>query len=428
MKTVIFAAATAVLGFTNAALAAESVITLNFKSPMLTSQESGAAMVDLSGEIKKQSAATKLAGQRIKSVEVDGQASFMGATVMLLISNQAVDSQSVDAGTTAPIILNSSYPRSPGAWALGIRGQMTLTQIKITIDDEDLKAPILPLDPLVRNDPNAQGGSGGQATIDNGPAVVVVPTAPVQPGQQSVNSDFDIGETVIAVSSTSGLIDYVTIVSDDGGSYTISYDGRDIPEWTRNQLAKTTGCNADLCVGATMNRLGDNLTIVGLLTGDNFVVQKSNQKYLVVNRSNLAIQPARPTPARPAPAQPVPPPPRPAGPTRSGRYQVGQKAYLVLDAQHVYTTTINAIRPNGSVDLLMQDGTSRNITRSDQIAVIYGCAADGTCVGDQIQTVAGNGRYYSGRVVGIQSNDFAVLTLQGLSGLVGYWPIQSLEK
>ena len=430
MKTFIFAATflASLLVAENVAFAAESTITLNFKSVMLTSQENGAAMIDLSGEIKKQAASTKLAGQRIKSVEVDGQASFLGATVILLISNQAVDSMSVDAGTTTPLILNSAYPRSPGAWALGIRGQMSVSQIKITIDDEDTKAPIVPLDPLVRNDPNTQTGSGSQTTIDNGPAVVVVPTTPTT-DQQTVNQDLLPGETVIAVSSSSGMIDYVTIVSDDGGSYTVDYGGREIPEWTRDQLAKTTGCNGDLCVGNVLNRLGDTLTIVGILPGDKFVMQKSNQKYLVVNRSNLAATPPRPTtPATPAPVKPAPPAPRPAGPTRVGRYQVGQRAYLVLDAQHVYSATINAIRPNGSVDLAMADGSSRNVTRADQIAVISGCNSDGLCVGDQIQTVAGNGRYYSGRIIGMQSNDYAVLSIQGMNGMVGYWPFQSLEK
>lgn len=419
MKTLWFAAL--LLAGGSSARAAETAITLNFNRVMVSSTEKSAAMIDLTGEIKRQSPATKLAGQRIKSVEVDGEASFLGATVILMVSGQAVDSMSEEAGAQEAMILKSAFPKTPGPWMLGIRGQFALQRVVITIDNDDTSAPAVPLDPMVRNDVNTQVASENQAVIDNGPAVVF-PATPAQPGQQSVNADFAPGESLIAVSDGSGLIDYVIFVGQDGpDSYTVDYEGSYIPTWSRKQLAKTSGCSGDLCVGTKMNRLGDNITIVGLLPGDRFVVQKSNEKFLVVNRVNLA---AKPTPAAALPAAPV----KPATPYRVGRYQTGQKAYYVPSAQNVVATTIQGIQPNGSVDLKLPNGTVRNVSRSEQIAVIYGCNRDGFCVGDQVQTVSGNGRLYYGRIVAIQSNDFAVLTLQGMNGLVGFWPFQSLEK
>lgn len=111
----------------------EKQVTLNFAGAVLRSERSSPAQLDLSKELLKQSPGLNLSGQRLKSVVVKGSSSAIGATATLLVSGKALDSQTVQS-SSASFALSSNVGSTPGQWSLGVRGQLEVQQIVLTLD------------------------------------------------------------------------------------------------------------------------------------------------------------------------------------------------------------------------------------------------------------------------------------------------------
>ncbi len=380
------------------AQASEINVTLNFNNLLLTSQDSGAALIDLTKEIAKQSPKTDITGLRIRSVSINGKPQFLGATLILLVAGQAIDSITLESADKQPALLKTEIPNTPTPWILGLRGQMSFQQITLTLDKQTSNEPLKPI------------------TVEPPPA----PPAPTDPNlpnpplpTTSVTGDFAAGERVIAVSSTSGVIDYANIVSfEANNTYTINYLGGTYGGWGRSQLAKITGCNGKLCVSQTLYRHNESIMVIGLLPGDRFVLEKTfTRERFVLGKNDLmaSIKPG-------VPVQ-----------TPHGRLGIGQKVLYVGQDNSVTAAEVSRITSEKNIDIKI-NGHLLNITSPQALAVTNGCTANGFCIGDIVYASSSDGQDYQVTVAGIQSNDFIVVYFEGKDGMVGNWPTDSLSK
>lgn len=393
MKTLLLSLL-ATAAFSSSTFAAESTVTLNFKNITLTSQDSGAAMIDLTNEIRKQSPQTNISGLRIKSAVITGQPSFLGATVVLLVSGQAIDSQTADSSVQT-LNLSTNLPNTPAPWVLAVRGQMSLQQVKLTLDAQLSDAP-LQSSPVTQQ-PNPTDSQ---------------PTAPVS------KSPFAVGEKVIAVSSSSGIIDYVTFAGADGnGFYTVTYQGTNYDGWSLDQLAKTSGCSANICVGKHVNYRGQDLTVIGLLSNGDFVMDNSfKEEKTVLTKEDLASADSLPGVVIPTPM-----------PAPRSRFHVGENIYYVDNGNRVASVTVNRIRSDGSVDIEMNDRLY-TIKNTAQLGQKRACAGNSFCTGDQVTAISRDGRGYRATIMGVQSDRMVIVSFAGQNGLVGNWPVSYLRR
>jgi hypothetical protein len=227
-----------------------------------------------------------------------------------------------------------------------------------------------------------------------------------------------VGEKVIAVSSSSGIIDYVTFAGADGnGFYTVTYQGTNYDGWSLDQLAKTSGCSANICVGKHVNYRGQDLTVIGLLSNGDFVMDNSfKEEKTVLTKEDLTSADSLPGVVIPTPM-----------PAPRSRFHVGENIYYVDNGNRVASVTVNRIRSDGSVDIEMNDRLY-TIKNTAQLGQKRACAGNSFCTGDQVTAISRDGRGYRATIMGVQSDRMVIVSFAGQNGLVGNWPVSYLRR
>ncbi len=248
---------------------AEQSVTLNFSNLNLSSQENSAAQLDISKELQKQAPNTNVAGQRLKSIKLTGSSSGLGATLILLASGKAVDSQTIQS-ENADSVLASNVGITPGPWALAVRGQIFVQQIIVTLD--------------------TQGTTSDDFNFNN--SKLVQKAIPVeQPGE------FSSGQPVLYVSNDGKIFAGTVNGFYPDGSVGVVIQGRQSKVIDHSQIAIRSGCSSsreigDFCVGdsviAITNSGPKNATIVGIQTSG-VVVLNIDGKESVANWPITAI-------------------------------------------------------------------------------------------------------------------------------------------
>lgn len=381
------------------AAAAATTISLPARRVTISGEGTQAALYDLSAELKRQQVGNTKETGRLLQVDLKLRPTFTGATIALLVGGVAVDSATVESEQESSLSLGTDLQVTSAPWILAVRGDIQILELRVTVDVA-AKAPdvIVPTTPA-------------------NPSPIVNPTpAPAPKGELSP------GQEVIAVSRTTGKIEPVQIVRlDSDGTYTISYDGDEYPGWGRDQLALMKGCASNgICVGQAVEwsdwAEAKDLRTIGLLPSGLLVVESpSANKRLVADSRSLRKK-----------ATPKTPPTQRPG--KSTRWTVGKNVFFVEDNNRVHPAKITQIGKYGVVFQLQDNGEKYQAgIDTDRLAQTSGCAAQ-VCVGQQFITADLNGVSYSVTVVGLQSERFAVLQINGRGTKVGNWPISALRQ
>ncbi|MBX3040613.1 MAG: hypothetical protein KF789_07905 [Bdellovibrionaceae bacterium] len=371
-------------------------------------------LIDLSAELQKKKLDLPLDKSRLIQVDVIAKAGPTGAIYALMLSGAAVDSSTISDDKESTISLVPDGETTPAPWVLGVRGDVDIKEIRITLESSN--APVTPPTTPPVTPP---------VTTTPPPAVEIPPVIeePVLPEPQTppVSSDDElIGRKVIVVSRTSGRIDYVTVVRKDAdGTYTVSFQGLDYDGFERGQIALTEGCTGKICVGNSVQSKGRKAKVLGRLPDGTFVVEDSQGERFVFRAAKTSEGPKEKTPATPK---------TPPASSAFAHFTPGFVVLVVQENSDVFPAQV--LRTNASAVWVQSYGrTAREIkiTDPDQVAVLSGCL-NGFCVGDPAVAIDDQGRQHHAEILGIQGNSRFVLRLFPDGWEVGNWPVNAVRR
>jgi hypothetical protein len=358
------------------------------------------AQFDFSAELKKTNIGVTNETARLISVDLKIKAQYTGATIALLVAGVAVDSFTVEDDQVVSFSLKSDSTMTTHPWAIAVRGTAQILEMQVTVD------------------------------AANGADQPVLPTTPTQPVQPQPTpaptptplADLQVGQVVIAVSRTSGRIEPVQITSIEAdGTYSVQFDGQIYPNWSRDQLATVSGCSKEFCIGTAVQWSGwsktNDLRIIGLLVGDRLVLESRSADERMVAAITEVKKPTFVTP-KPQPS-----------PKNRLRFSVGQLAYYVQENHRVNPARVLSVDEKSIIFKVEETGEEyRSGIRSARMAQTTGCTSTNFCVGQQATTLDRGGKPRSVTIVGLQSEDFAVVQIDGSGIMVGNWPIEALRR
>lgn len=297
--------------------AENTVVTLNFKNTSLSSQENQAAVVDLQQEIRRQSSGTNLNGLRLSQVQVIGSSAVLGATVALVIADEALDSQTIESAVSQTVSLQSDVGNTQGSWLLGIRGQLNLEKVVLTLDSSSgpdlVRQPEpIPLPVVTDTDVTPELIVTAPSIVTAPPATVTVP--PAEPIENDLLSMFGPLDRVYYQPSQgedyfrgkyNGHKDAKTVI-------VISAEGDNLSV-PLNKMFKRLGCLGDVCVGQRLHFRGVRLTVVGINRAGVLIRYDLTERFneidwsLFMENSGMILPETAPRPKpRPDPAAPAP--------------------------------------------------------------------------------------------------------------------------
>lgn len=413
------------------ALAAQTV-SLPAKRVVMT--EGSAAMWDLSAELKKMGIGKDKATSRLVQIDLKLKAGFTGATVGLMLGGIVVDSDTVIDDTEATMTLGADSEITNAPWVLAVRGEVQFIEVRVTVDAA-ADAPANP-EPAPRPEEPAPRPAPAPAPAPTPttpePDVVLPDEGPIPTPRPNPNgppapaaTDLTPGQKLIAVSESSGTIDYVTLVRRErNGTYVVSFDGAEYGGWLRSQFAVLKGCAGPFCVGQAVSWSGwsqaRDLKVVGILgtNGKQVILESRAARTLVAARISELRKPV----ATPPPA------PRPAPVDRNPRNLRRGQYVVVVSANNVSASARIVDVKDGAVSVQMdQTGETQTFSAtSDRVAVLEGCSQR-ACTGQMARTYDRAGRPLEVTVVGLQSETLVVVRASRTGQLVGNWPVQALE-
>lgn len=411
----------------------------------------------LISEAKRAYTGISLAGMQLKSAEVAGVAGMTGATLTLKLGDNFVDSGSAEGTGAVERVKLESDGGAGDAWRVGVRGQLALDEILLTVSgtadqEAKLQAAINGKTAAAKGDISSREELAGGNTQPTTPPVqptnppVVQPTNPpvVQPTQPSQPaSELAIGQRVLGVSRSSGIIDYVVVESYQGnGVYTVLYHGNQrLTGFGRNQLAVIEGCNKGICVGGIVstNTAGfeTRSKVIGILPKDLFVIEDlSDQRRSTIPADQ--IEQDRPVPVNPQPnprpePRPTPPRPVPVNPppvrrfdANPGHFQRGQPVLYVESDQRIYNASV-IMQDMFTVQIRFQNGQTMGVDDESRVAVTAGCI-DRVCVGDVVTTQDRSGARHQVEIIGFQTRDLAIIRFVEIRNAArAGWPVSALR-
>lgn len=422
-----------------AAFAAQTV-SLPAKRVAMNGDGQASAMWDLSAELRKLNIGKDKATGRLLQVDMKVKAGFTGATIGLMLGGVIVDSATVVDDNEATLNLGADSAITNPPWMLAVRGDVQFIEIRVTVDAAvDAPTTPEPQQPKPEEPQKPDPAPGG----DKPPTTTPRPTPKPDPEPSNPTptptptprpsnpppipaGDLSPGQEVVAVSESSGRIDYVRIVRRErNGTYTVSFGGAEYGDWLRSQLGVLKGCSGSFCVGQTVAwkrwPQANDLKVVAILgtDGRSVVLESRSARDLAVANVKELSKPGGGTTTRPPTPAPVDRNPRNLRQGQFVDYVDGSNVVipgqiLAIDGR------IISVALDSRTDIIRVEGTS------DRIAVLEGCSAR-VCTGQMAVTSDRGGRTYEVTVVGLQSDNLVVVRINRTGQQIGNWPVSALQ-
>ncbi|MBX3034822.1 MAG: hypothetical protein KF865_12955 [Bdellovibrionaceae bacterium] len=432
--------------------------------PYAEAPEGRATSINLTTELRRQKIGGGADTARLVQVDLRVKTRAQGAMVALLLNGKAIDSRNIPPNSEQSITLNAATPPTAQPWVLGYRGGLQILDLSVTVDSaEDPRgaAPGTAREPAAEQIPPEEPDTGAivpGAPADlpqsSGPVPSITPREPAPGGSGGTGElpppsspngvpadELFNGQRVIAVSRSSGRIDYVTVVRrDPRGTYTVFFEGQEYHAFERHQLAVAEGCAREICAGARVLRRdsgSQEFKVLGLLPQQAAVLEDPRGQRFVLPTSELIPMGApngrAPGSQRPPPQQgrgggrPQRPAPNDPSPEGGRRWQQGQVALLVDPSNRVFPVRVQGADQRG-VAVTSMDGRWQQIIPDDgRIGVLEGCAG-GYCVGEVLTVVDSMGRVFQAEMIGVQNERMVILRLREIGVEVGNWPVGALRR
>lgn len=373
---------------------ASTVITLPGRNSQLGSSGELPVMMDLSKELSQKS----LSPQSLLQVEVIAKAGPTGAIYALMMSGIAVDSFTVLDDKEVSVVLKPDSDVTPTPWVLGVRGDVQIKEIRVTVGKADAPRETPPSTPPPALQPK-----------DPPPPEPSLPP----PAQTKPLDDDLLGRRVIVVSRSSGTIDFVIVDQlHSDGTYTVLYQGLPYSGFRREQIAVLEGCVQGACVGQRIRIRGENALLLGLLPSGEFVVEWS-QGSREIWRPEAEAPPAQAP--KPDPEQ-----------RNAWNVQRGQVVLYVFEDDSVARAQVLSVETRGLRIRFWDTGEELTVPPGRNLARLNGCAGN-FCVGDPVLAADSVRAVHPAEVIAIQSPTHVVVRLWSGGWEIANWPIRALR-
>lgn len=375
---------------------ANTVVSLPGRKVSLGGSGDLPTMIDLSSEIRKKDSKISLESSQLIQLDLVSKAGPTGAIYALMMNSAAVDSETVSDDRETSISLLPDSEITPNPWTLGIRGDVDIKEIRVTLNTSGQRQP-----------PPAQPTPLSPLPSPSQPPPVIPDPVP------RIDDDL-IHRRVLVVSRTTGRIDYVVVQGlEMDGSYRVLFQGIEYNGFERHQIALLDGCIQEKCVGDIISYQGERARLLGRLPNDQWVIETTRGARLVISQPPQSVVRSEPRHTERLTLQDLVP--------REQLYWVSENSDALLVEVMRATTEGAWIRPPGS------QVNSVKVMDVDSLARPRGCRNE-LCVGDFVTATDENGRPWNAQVIAFQNKDYVVVRLLEGGWMIGHWPLESLQK